>query len=86
MRVGRLRYWLHDGQYGWSDRWPFKTFRGRYVDPVIDAQERWIEKPCCRLVCRIWGHQPTADCSIPEHDFCACCGVLMPGSAHREMA
>lgn len=43
----------------------------------------WVADSVARIACRIWGHQPAAECSIPEHDFCLWCQRSMPGQFVR---
>lgn len=38
------------------------------------------------LLCWLLGHEPIVDqCLIPAHDYCAWCGLTMPGQARERM-
>lgn len=78
----RIRYWLGETQYDWMDwRLALRLPPGS-VDAITGAQERWIEQPASQVLCRIWGHEPEMDqCMRPEHDYCICCRILLPGQA-----
>lgn len=80
----RLRYWLSKTQYDWldwRDEWLQRKLGSKVVDFITEkVQYRFIEEPLSRLICCIYGHDPTIDhCGRPEHDYCACCQQLTPG-------
>lgn len=83
----RARYWLSETQYNWADwrdGWFTRKVGCRWVDAVIDAQEKILELPLSRALCRVFGHQPMMDqCMIPDHDYCWCCNQRTPGQAIR---
>lgn len=36
-----------------------------------------------KIICALLGHEPGADCALPQHDFCLWCMKSMPGKAPR---
>lgn len=85
--VVRIRFWLWDGQYDWldwRDEWAERKLGSSTVDAICGVQDRVIKRPGLRLICRIWGHQPTSECHDPNHDFCLTCQKSMPGMLQRD--
>ena len=64
------------------------TARKRIMFWVWDGWPEWKPGWMCDSIawaaCKIWGHDPMAECSIPEHDHCTWCNKPMPNAAPRK--
>lgn len=84
----KVSWWLQAGQYEWMDwnhDWLYKKLPTRVSDVIVAAQERFIEYPVAKVICKFSGHLPIVDhCGMPAHDYCMGCGERLPGQAARD--